>query len=450
MNQRTNGCLDIPAFRLSDFQFRMGFSFMPGGRLLLIGTCETGSRLAQARNLLQAWFQGFAKPPTCQVVTLQDVVKDSDLLDSIAMAWLVNEEANPPALLSVIADLQDRRIPALLSRPDTTKPSGTHYQSGVVILNLDDPQELILANLRTVWGQGDLIRELHQEIALMRAHQKGLCEQISKMDEELRMASLLQQEFLPRKLPSLHHIEARALYRPATYVSGDIYDFERLDEDHLGFFVADAVGHGVPAALLTVSIKRSLHTKEINPKLPGGYRIIPPGEALDRLNRELIGLQTGRIRTATAAYGVLNARTLQVQIARAGHPYPLLMSADGRITPLQPDGGMLGVFPNETYETMALTIEPTDRLLVYSDGFELAFKGPSSEGEQQLYMHELAAMNQGTLDEALQSMEKKLDQESGSLNQHDDLTALLIGYGISPGRRARDHRFATGLTRATA
>ena len=70
------------------------------------------------------------------------------------------------------------------------------------------------------------------------------------------------------------------------YVSGDLYDVMRLDETHIGFYMADAVGHGMPAALLTMFIKNALVTKEIG---PGGYRLLAPGETIAKLNEVLLG-----------------------------------------------------------------------------------------------------------------------------------------------------------------
>src|SRR5947207_11229487 len=94
-----------------------------------------------------------------------------------------------------------------------------------------------------------------------------------RLDEELRLAARVQQDFLPKSLPSVGDVRFQYLFRPAGHVSGDLYDVMRLDETHVGFYMADAVGHGMPAALLTMFLKQALTTKEI---FPGGYRLLPP------------------------------------------------------------------------------------------------------------------------------------------------------------------------------
>jgi serine phosphatase RsbU (regulator of sigma subunit) len=212
------------------------------------------------------------------------------------------------------------------------------------------------------------------------------------------------------------------LFRPAGYVSGDIYDVERLDEEHVAFFIADAVGHGVPAALLTMYIKRSLQTKTISDDVPHRYQLVSPDKSLAQLNRDMCAQQSGKVRFATACYGVLNCKTLELYFARAGHPYPLLLGVDGSCEMLQADGALLGVFPDETFTMTRMQLTPGDRLLLYSDGFEVAFD-PSDKLD---YTEQLKALARGPLDEAFAKLSTKLDHQVGSLHQTDDITALLL------------------------
>src|SRR5580698_3113148 len=95
--------------------------------------------------------------------------------------------------------------------------------------------------------QGE-IDSLNKEIAHLKSRDQAINFHMHRLDEELRLAARLQQDFLPKTLPRLGPVRFQTLYRPAGYVSGDLYDVFRLDEKHVGFYVADAVGHGVPAA----------------------------------------------------------------------------------------------------------------------------------------------------------------------------------------------------------
>src|SRR5437868_3997548 len=127
---------------------------------------------------------------------------------------------------------------------------------------------------------------LRGELEAVRRRDEALNTYLRKMDEELRLAARLQQDFLPKSMPQVGRVRFHTLFRPAGYVSGDLYDVMRLDERRCGFYMADAVGHGVPAALLTMFIKNALVTKEIT---AGSYRLLDPGTAMARLNDALVG-----------------------------------------------------------------------------------------------------------------------------------------------------------------
>src|SRR4051794_26024267 len=181
------------------------------------------------------------------------------------------------------------------------------------------------------------VAELRDELEAMRRRDEALHTYLRKMDDELRLAARLQQDFLPKSMPQVGRVRFHTLFRPAGYVSGDLYDVMRLDEQRVGFYMADAVGHGVPAALLTMFIKHALQTKEIDPR-GRGYRLLEPGETLRRLNERLIDQNLSHSTFATALYGTIDVDTLQVTVARAGHPHPIVLRADGSTETLKVEG----------------------------------------------------------------------------------------------------------------
>src|SRR3954467_5779267 len=164
--------------------------------------------------------------------------------------------------------------------------------------------------------QGE-ITSLQDEVNLLRRRDETLGFYMQRVDEEMRLAARLQQDFLPKNLPQLGRVKFHSLYRPAGYVSGDLYDVMRLDESHVGFYMADAVGHGMPAALLTMFIKNALVTKQIS---PDGYRLLDPSQTMAKLNEVLVGQHLSHATFATAIYGHVNTDTLQMTFARGGHP----------------------------------------------------------------------------------------------------------------------------------
>jgi phosphoserine phosphatase RsbU/P len=266
------------------------------------------------------------------------------------------------------------------------------------------------------------VADLHQEISCLRRKGDKLNFHLSRIDEELRLAARLQQDFLPKTLPQIGQVHFHTLFRPAGHVSGDFYDVLRLDEKHIGFYIADAVGHGVPAALLTMFIKHALATKQIG---LGGYRLLSASETMTRLNDTLIEQALSAATFATALYGTVNIETRQVTFARAGHPLPMVLRADGSIQSLDCEGGLLGVFPNETFEQVTVTLEIGDRLLLVTDGVEVAF-GPDIASSQQRWYDELQARRSLPAEQFLHEFGNLIDEATAEFPLRDDLTMLIV------------------------
>ena len=278
-------------------------------------------------------------------------------------------------------------------------------------------------HLESVQREMDALRA---ELNLLRRRDETLNFYMHRLDEELRLAARLQQDFLPKQLPQVGPVHFHTLFRPAGYVSGDLYDVMRLDERRVGFYIADAVGHGVPAALLTMFIKHALMTKQIT---PGGYRLLQPGETMGRLNDALLDQNLSQASFATALYGMVDVDTLEVTLARAGHPAPVLIRANGTIESLQPDGSLLGIFPGETFENGTARLAPGDRLILYTDGVEVAFSDGESKdgiGGALRWREELHRRRLLSAEEMLTDFSDHLDRESGSLQPKDDLTIIIL------------------------
>jgi serine phosphatase RsbU (regulator of sigma subunit) len=284
--------------------------------------------------------------------------------------------------------------------------------------------ELIERQVESVAREVEALRD---ELDAMRRRDDALNTYLRKMDEELRLAARLQQDFLPKSMPQVGRVRFHTLFRPAGYVSGDLYDVSRLDEKRVGFYMADAVGHGVPAALLTMFIKHALQTKEIDPR-GKGYRLLEPGETLRRLNERLIDQNLSHSTFATALYGTVDVETLQVTVARAGHPHPVILRADGTTETLRVEGSLLGIFPEETYGNYTTRLHPGDRLIVYTDGLDVAFAERPEDGAdaEPRWREELHRRRALPAVELLAQFAEALDSEAGSLRPKDDITLVLV------------------------
>jgi sigma-B regulation protein RsbU (phosphoserine phosphatase) len=341
--------------------------------------------------------------------------------------WLRVHQPESEAFYEVLDRLEREAVPTMFTRWPERRGFGRVYRPGVVICPpLTDPIRAI-ALLQGLMSQSSLIRLLSDDMERIEREQVGLAEQIDRIDEELRSAAVLQKEFLPRELPSADGLRVHVLWRPAGYVSGDIYDARRIDEHHIAFFVADAVGHGVPAALLTVYIRQALQHALLPSSVTGREVPVEPEDALMRLNAELLARQDEQVRFATAVFGLYDVRTRTARIARAGHPLPLVLRADGGVESIDScDGPLLGVFPEPEFEVGEVSLGEGDRLLLYSDGFEMAFPDAVAGEASDRYLEVFHGLASESAEASLVSLEARLSSHAGSLHQQDDLTVVCL------------------------
>lgn len=183
---------------------------------------------------------------------------------------------------------------------------------------------------------------------------------------QLREASELQRQFLPQLQPQYGPYRMNVAYRPMDYVSGDLYDIRQLDDEHVGIAVVDADGHGIPAALLTLFIKRALPKSRRKP----GLQVASPASVLEQLNEDLLDADLQDCHFVAATYAVLNTRTREAAIARGGNPYPLLRRPDGSLEVIRSRGPLVGVIPYAEFEVKTLRLRRGDDLLLFSDGLD--------------------------------------------------------------------------------
>jgi len=263
----------------------------------------------------------------------------------------------------------------------------------------------------------DRLRERTAEIAGVNRRLHAAYEQI---DQELELAARVQQSFLPAAMPALDWVRFAVSYRPCGRVGGDFYDVFRLDEHHVGLYVADAMGHGVPASLLTIFLKHAVRGKDISDH---SYRLVPPAEVLERVNRDLLAHNLADHRFVTMVYGLLDGRDGTLHYARAGHPYPLLIPAGGQPRLLQMEGSLLGVFETE-FAGESCRLRPGDRVLLYTDGAEATAQRNEPAAQQLLG---LAAEHRDLgIDALVDELTRRLLPAEGGA---DDLTLLGLQMG---------------------
>lgn len=172
-------------------------------------------------------------------------------------------------------------------------------------------------------------------------------------------AKLQKRLVLPQAPPDWPEVAWGVNYAPLDPLGGDLYGFARPDDDHLGVLIADASGHGIPAAMVAILARLAF--------AEACRKTVRPGEVLAAMNGRLQGMTDERF--VTAFYAVLNRKTRQLVYANAGHPFPLWYSAAQKsCVELPARGFLLGVMPDEVYVERTVDLEPGDRLCLFTDG----------------------------------------------------------------------------------
>src|SRR5215211_4361874 len=260
------------------------------------------------------------------------------------------------------------------------------------------------------------VAERTEQLKRAMARQQEVAQERERIEQELRVARMIQHTLLPKSLPELEGHEIAAYYQPAREVGGDFYDFLRLPDGRLGLFVGDVSGKGVPAAIV-MAITRTM--------LQAAYRMgsPAPGEILEQVNNILYkDIPSNMFVTCLAA--LLDSRTGRLQYANAGHDLPYLRHADG-VGRLRARGMPLGLMPGMSYEQKEITLEPGESILLYSDGLVEAHD-PQREmfGFPRMQGHVSAHPEGATL---IDSLLAELERFTGeNWEQEDDITLLTL------------------------
>lgn len=243
---------------------------------------------------------------------------------------------------------------------------------------------------------------------------------VDNLSEQLNLAALVQQDFLPAQLPHTEKTRWAAAFLPAEWVSGDIYDVVRIDEHHIGFYVADVVGHGLPAALLTIFLKQALVMRQT---IESGYRIFSPADIMRHLNKRMAAQKLSGYQFATCCYCLLNTETLELTYCRAGHPYPVLVRPGQQPEQLEIRGSLLGIFDRAEYIEQTIQLEPGDKLLVYSDGAE-RFIGGYDDQVGFYFKEEFCELSDLSIDEIMGKLYTFANNQKIDVSEVDDITAV--------------------------
>lgn len=343
-------------------------------RILLCSDAEATS--ADVLDILRQ-----AHPPTVWHPLTGNHFEGLDELGLIVIESHQHLEAALKLCRRLRACLLDRLVPILFLLTDAVpevRQASLEAGADTYLLRPFTPGEL-LAQVAAFLRLRQMHDRLADQAAEVRLINKQLQQAYRKIDQELELARRIQLSFLPQTLPVMPAVRFAVCYRPCGQVGGDFYDVFRLDENHVGFYVADAMGHGLPASLLTIFVKKGVRAKEI---FGQHYRLLSPEEVLTWLNRDMLEQGLSETPFITMVYALLDCRTLTLRFARAGHPHPVYVPREGPPCLWEVRGSLLGVFETE-FISQTRQLYSGDKLLLYTDGVETS-NGPGNESTTRL------------------------------------------------------------------
>jgi serine phosphatase RsbU (regulator of sigma subunit)/anti-sigma regulatory factor (Ser/Thr protein kinase) len=254
-------------------------------------------------------------------------------------------------------------------------------------------------------------------VAQLARQQQQEARERERLQQELRVARIIQETLLPKEVPTLPGWNLEAYWKPASAVSGDFYDFFEFPDGKIGIVVADVTDKGIPAAMVMATTRSLLRTT--------AEQLESPGQVLARTN-ELLIPDIPRNMFVTCLYILLDPSTGALVIANAGHNLPYKRTATG-VEELNASGMPLGLMPEMQYDEVTASIQPGENLLLSSDGLVEAHN-PAGEMFGFPRMKEIMQYHPDC-EGLIQCMQDELDGFTGEdWEQEDDVTLVLIEY----------------------
>ena len=262
-------------------------------------------------------------------------------------------------------DAKNREIPVIFlsGLSETTDKVKGFEIGGVDYLTKPCDREEVLARVRSHLK----IRALTQQ--LLEANRE-LLEKQRRLDEDLKAAALIQSSLLPTHPPNFPNISIFWRFQPCDQIGGDIFNVFQLDEQHLGIYMMDVCGHGIPGAMVTVSVSQILqpeigYLKRNRSDYPF-YELLSPAEVCFALDHDY---PIDRFdKHFTIVYAILDTFNGGLKYCGAAHPSPLLFHADGRVELLDKKGTLIGLGEFVPFKDGEKQLETGDRLIFYTDG----------------------------------------------------------------------------------
>ena len=246
--------------------------------------------------------------------------------------------------------------------------------------------------------------------------------QLESLKGDLAIASEIQQAILPRVFPPFPEIadklDIAASMTPAKDVGGDFYDLFRIDDERIGFVIADVSGKGIPAAIF-MAVSRTLIRAT-------GVRGGGPAECIAYSNK-LLAAESVDCMFVTVFYGIININTGEINYCNAGHNPPYVLKHDGKVEPLPTMGDcMVGAIDGLPYHEATLQLEKGDALVMYTDGVTEAMNIDYQQFGEERLEETLEDVAMHNCQEMVDAIKSDVAAFAGEAEQSDDITVLTL------------------------
>ncbi len=280
------------------------------------------------------------------------------------------------------------------------------------------------------FDQGEVLARVRSQLKIQRltnavlGANRDLREKQVRLDEDLKAAGAIQRSLLPAGSPAISSVALAWRFVPCGRVGGDLFTFVPLGADALGVCVIDVSGHGVPAAMVTVSLSQFLspHAEHLIEKIDGVVRPASPAEVLRRLDAAYPMERFDKY--FTVAYAVIDHRSGCLRYSLGGHPRPIVLRRDGTLEVLDAGGPLIGIGLGLSFDEAEVRLHPGDRVFLYTDGLiELAAADGTQFGEDGL-LGAVETVGELPLDAACERLLAAALEYGAESEAPDDITLL--------------------------
>lgn len=275
-----------------------------------------------------------------------------------------------------------------------------------------------------------MTRQLQEAFAKIERQNQDLSLANDRMKRDLDAAARVQQTLLPEAIPQIPGWGFAWAYRPCDELAGDSLNITRINDDQVGIYLLDVSGHGVPAALLSVTVTRSLH-----PRAGGEASIVAgpganpdaaaPAQVAARLNT-MYPMASNGDHYFTMIYGVLDIRMRRLRFTVAGHPGPILARKGELPQRLEASGLPIGMIDEAEFDETVIDLQPGDRLYLHSDGLTEEVNVRQEEFGDERLLNAIAHGQALGLDDAIASLVQEVIAWRGEDHLRDDVSLLVI------------------------